>query len=216
MVALEGGPFRMGSVDARAYPADGDGPIPSSSCRRSRPTPAPFEPNGYGLHNMTGDVWEWCVDWFDQAAYRPSERRDPTPARALIRVVPWARGRPERGCTRPLMRSTGCRPGSGDSSTASSALTATPPSGAGPTRASSTPWPAGRWGDRCPTAIRSGRGSGPLGATSAVLLQREISRDRRSTVPFHGLPVVVVVIGPRQVPAFLDRLRRHLRQKVVR
>ena len=27
MVALEGGSFRMGSVDARAYPADGEGPI---------------------------------------------------------------------------------------------------------------------------------------------------------------------------------------------
>jgi formylglycine-generating enzyme required for sulfatase activity len=23
-----------------------------------------FEPNGYGLYNMTGNVWEWCADWF--------------------------------------------------------------------------------------------------------------------------------------------------------
>ncbi|MEX0652482.1 MAG: formylglycine-generating enzyme family protein [Phycisphaeraceae bacterium] len=26
-----------------------------------------FSPNGYGLHNVSGNVWEWCTEYFDPA-----------------------------------------------------------------------------------------------------------------------------------------------------
>jgi sulfatase modifying factor 1 len=45
-----------------------------------------YRPNGYGLYNVSGNVWEWCADWFTPAYHRitaavnprqdkPSERR---------------------------------------------------------------------------------------------------------------------------------------------
>jgi formylglycine-generating enzyme len=27
-----------------------------------------FEPNGFGLRNTSGNIWEWCADWFDPDA----------------------------------------------------------------------------------------------------------------------------------------------------
>jgi sulfatase modifying factor 1 len=47
-----------------------------------------FEPNGFGLYNSVGNVWEWCADYFDPAWHREATRLDPTgPASGETRVM---------------------------------------------------------------------------------------------------------------------------------
>jgi formylglycine-generating enzyme len=47
-----------------------------------------FEPNSCGLFQMTGNVWEWTVDWFSPTYYRDSPRTDPQgPKTGAARVM---------------------------------------------------------------------------------------------------------------------------------
>jgi sulfatase modifying factor 1 len=36
-----------------------------------------FPPNGYGLYEASGNVWEWCADWFLPKYYRNSPEASP-------------------------------------------------------------------------------------------------------------------------------------------
>jgi formylglycine-generating enzyme required for sulfatase activity len=47
-----------------------------------------FKPNGYGIYNTVGNVWEWCFDWWGTDPSPPGDRDNPIgPTTGMARVM---------------------------------------------------------------------------------------------------------------------------------
>ncbi|HKJ44875.1 MAG TPA: formylglycine-generating enzyme family protein [Balneolales bacterium] len=47
-----------------------------------------YEPNGYGLYEVSGNVWEWCQDWFSPDYHKDGTRKNPTgPSEGDAKVI---------------------------------------------------------------------------------------------------------------------------------
>ena len=85
-----------GGLQAQRYPWGDDldasrtNFLPDPSLKRYRATRAvgSYQPNGFDLYDMAGNVWQWVADWYRADAYRAGEDQNPRgPGGGVLRLV---------------------------------------------------------------------------------------------------------------------------------
>ena len=74
--AARGGNKSKGYKYSGGNDLDAVGWYDNNSGRKTHPV-AQKQPNELGLYDMSGNVWEWCSDWYDEGYYSGSPQTDP-------------------------------------------------------------------------------------------------------------------------------------------
>jgi formylglycine-generating enzyme required for sulfatase activity len=96
-----------GGLVGNLFPWGNESPEGRCDCNNPNGSPRPvgsFPPNGYGLHDMSGSIWSWCEECYEQVApdaakmsYEETQIRD-------TRLNPVCRGGSYKSADRTVLR----------------------------------------------------------------------------------------------------------------